>query len=89
MNLVLFSGYSYYWNRESDLVTWLHPLDEDAVITLAASKLAEAVAAKKLAETNVRKNINLVSTLSRGAQPFFRYKYKFEQKQPVAVTFLC
>ena len=49
--MFVFSGYSYYWNRETDLVSWLHPLDEDAVITLAASKLAEAVAAKKAAES--------------------------------------
>ena len=48
-----FSGYSYYWNREKDLVSWLHPLDEDAVITLPAAKLAEAVAQKRRAVKTV------------------------------------
>jgi polyglutamine-binding protein 1 len=36
------SRYSYYWNVDSDLVSWLHPLDPDAVVTLPASKIRPA-----------------------------------------------
>ncbi|XP_033099156.1 polyglutamine-binding protein 1-like [Anneissia japonica] len=33
------SGYHYFWDSETDKVSWLHPLDPKAKITEAASKL--------------------------------------------------
>lgn len=35
------SGLPYYWNLETDLVSWLPPTDSAAVITKAAKKLKE------------------------------------------------
>lgn len=37
--LLLLSGLPYYWNVDTDLVSWLSPHDSNSIVTKSAKKL--------------------------------------------------